>query len=173
VLRGSAPSWSRASKQRSAPLGSSLDQARPALAERQGCRRAAPAPPWRSAAHQEAVAGVLGRRGDVDGMHPKSQVRSRLRAGGKWIRTVGPTCGGGSLCRERDGNNGSSTDPARDCRSAYRGILTNVSPIAASIWRLRGRRGGRRRAQRGGADRGARGRGRGARPPAAPTRSRL
>ena len=69
-----------------------------------------------------------------------SQVRTGLTAGGKWIRTVGPTCGRGSLCRERDGNNGSSTDPARDCRSAYRDcrsayrdILTNVSPIAASI----------------------------------------
>src|SRR5437763_4417286 len=39
---------------------------------------------------------------------------------------------------------------------------------------MRGRRGGLRRAQRGGADRrGAGGRGRGVRPPAAPTRSRL
>src|SRR4030081_2380294 len=42
------------------------------------------------------------------------------------IASVGPTCGRGSLCRERDGNNGSSTDPARDCRSPYRDILTNV-----------------------------------------------
>ena len=50
-----------------------------------------------------------------------SQVRIRLSAGGKWIRTVGPT-GSGSLCGERDGNNGSSTGPARDCRSAYRDI---------------------------------------------------
>src|SRR5271166_4082174 len=40
--RGSAPSRSRASKQRPAPLGPSPDRARPALAEGQGCGQAAP-----------------------------------------------------------------------------------------------------------------------------------
>jgi len=62
-----------------------------------------------------------------------SQVRIRLSAGGKWIRTVGPT-GSGSLCGERDGNNGSSTGPARDCRSAYRDIrlMRRRSPLRYS-----------------------------------------
>jgi len=40
---------------------------------------------------------------------PGVQCRDRLRAGGSRIRTLSPTCGRGSLCGERDGNNGSST----------------------------------------------------------------
>ena len=58
----------------------------------------------------------------------------KLCGGGKWIRTVGPTCGSGSICGEPDGNNGSSTGPARDCRPAYRDIrlMCRRSPLRYS-----------------------------------------
>ena len=56
------------------------------------------------------------------------QVRARLAAGGKWIRTLGPTCGRGSLCGERDGNSGSSTGPARDC---WQHLVRQVKPLGA------------------------------------------
>jgi hypothetical protein len=67
------------------------------------------------------------------------RVRTRLCAGGKWIRTVGPTCGRRSLCGERDGNNGSSTGPAGDCRSAYKDIrlMGRRSPLRYSDYAYR------------------------------------